>query len=123
MMRCSSSGCATWQSRARYQPQRIRIARRLDRNGDEERDDRFAGQVKITAKMTKPAMAADRRYVDLAADRKRPRWKHPVIHPSKRPDHVAKLGIDAISRAARREDGPPRVEAIPRLVEFFIARA
>jgi hypothetical protein len=38
---------------ARHQPQRIRIARGLDRQRNEERNDRFAGQVKIAAEMTK----------------------------------------------------------------------
>jgi hypothetical protein len=51
---------------ARDQSQCIRIARRLDRKRDKECDDRFAGQVKITAKVTKAAMTVDRRYVDAA---------------------------------------------------------
>ena len=86
---------------ARSQPQRIRIARCLDRQGDEECGDRFAGEVKIAAKMTKPAMAVDRRYVDAAADRENKRGHEALVHAGERPDQFAKFGIDAIDGSIR----------------------
>ena len=107
---------------ARDQPQRIRIARRLDRQRDEERCDRFAGEVQIAAKMTKSAMAVDRRYVDAAADRFRARRQDTIIHDGKRPDQPAKFGINALDRSARCKDLPSCFEAIPCLVDVLIAR-
>src|SRR5271157_5291720 len=104
------------------QPQPIRIARRLDAKREEERRDRLARQVQIAAKMTKPAMAIDRRYVDATADCKRTRRHDTVICAGKRPDKCTKFRIGAINRAACRKDGPPRLEAIPCLVDFLITR-
>ena len=78
--------------------------------------------MQIAAKMTKPAMAVDRRYVDAAADRKPTRRHDTVICTGKRPDKCTKFGIGAINRAACRKDGPPRLEAIPCLVDFLITR-
>src|SRR5207237_6184315 len=86
-------------------------------------DLRLAGQVHVAAKMTKPAMAVGRRYVDAATDRFRARRQDTVTHGCKRPDQFAKLGIDAINRPARPNDLPPSLEAIPCLVDLLIARA